>query len=63
LRITTEGRKAALDIRLVMPEVQRPAHSKVEALADKIAELYRRSQRDRGAQIVLCDLGIFRPAA
>ncbi len=58
LRITTEGRKAALDIRLVMPTAPRQAHSKVEAVADKIAEFYKQSQRQRGAQAVFADLGV-----
>jgi N12 class adenine-specific DNA methylase len=63
LRITSEGRKAALDIRLVMPNVPRPAHSKIEALADKVVEFYRQSQNDRGAQLVFCDLVNCRPVA
>lgn len=56
LKITSEGRKAALDIRLVLPGNLRPAHSKVEALADKLVELYHQSQAQRGVQLVFCDL-------
>jgi N12 class adenine-specific DNA methylase len=63
LRITTEGRKAALDIRLVMPDAPRPAYSKIDALADKVVEFYRFSQKDRGAQVVFCDLINCRPLA
>jgi N12 class adenine-specific DNA methylase len=58
LKITTEGRKAALDIRLVMPDAPRPAYSKIEAVADKIAEFYKQSQHLRGAQAVFSDLGV-----
>jgi N12 class adenine-specific DNA methylase len=58
LRITTEGRKAALDIRLVMPNAPRQPYSKVEAVADKVAEFYRQSQPDRGAQILFLDLSV-----
>ncbi len=58
LKITTEGRKAALDIRLVMPGAPRPAYSKIEAVADKIAEFYKQSQHLRGAQAVFSDLGV-----
>jgi hypothetical protein len=57
LKITTEGRKAALDIRLVMSNAPRQPFSKIEAVADKIAEFYRQSQNQRGAQILFCDLG------
>ncbi|MGH9767338.1 MAG: Eco57I restriction-modification methylase domain-containing protein [Blastocatellia bacterium] len=63
LRITTEGRKAALDIRLVMPDAPPPAYSKIDALADKVLEFYRLSQKDRGAQVVFCDLINCRPLA
>jgi N12 class adenine-specific DNA methylase len=58
LKITTEGRKAALDIRLVIPDAPRPAYSKIEAVADKIAEFYKQSQHLRGAQAVFSDLGV-----
>ena len=62
LKITTEGRKAALDIRLVMPNAPRQPFSKIEAVADNIAEFYRQSQNQRAAQILFCDLGTPRPA-
>jgi N12 class adenine-specific DNA methylase len=58
LKLTTDGRKAALDIRLVMPDAPRPVHSKVEAVADKIVEYYRQSQHLRGAQVVFSDCGV-----
>ncbi len=58
LRITTEGRKAALDIRLVMPDAPHQPYSKVEAVADKVAEFYRLSQRDRGTQLLFLDLSV-----
>ncbi len=58
LRIATEGRKAALDIHLVMPDVPRPAYSKVEAVADKVVEIYKQSQHLRAAQVIFSDLGV-----
>jgi hypothetical protein len=62
LRITTEGRKAALDIRLVMPDAPPQSCSKVEAVADKVAEFYRQSQTDCGAQLLFLDLAVPRRA-
>ncbi|MCI0664933.1 MAG: helicase, partial [Acidobacteria bacterium] len=62
LRITTEGRKAALDIRLVMPDAPRQPYSKVEAVADKVVEFYRQSKRERGAQLLFLDLSVPRRA-
>lgn len=56
LKVTSEGRKAALDIRLVMPSQPKPQHSKVEALADKLVEFYHASTAQRGVQLVFCDL-------
>lgn len=56
LKVTSEGRKAALDIRLVLPGQPKPAHSKVEALADKLTEFYHASDSQRGVQLVFCDL-------
>ena len=44
LKITSEGRKAALDIRLVLPGTPAPKQSKITALADKIVEFYHQSQ-------------------
>ena len=56
LKITSEGRKAALDMRLVNPGIARSQHSKTEAAADKIAEFYHESQAQRGVQLAFCDL-------
>jgi N12 class adenine-specific DNA methylase len=61
LKLTTEGRKAALDIRLVMPDAPRPTYSKVDAVADKIVEFYHQSQNLRGAQVVFSDLYSMKP--
>jgi len=56
LKVTSEGRKAALDIRLVLPGEPKPQHSKVEAIADKLVEFYHASKVQRGVQLVFCDL-------
>ena len=56
LKITSEGRKAALDMRLITPGIQPSQYSKVEAAADKIAEFYHESQAQRGVQLAFCDL-------
>jgi N12 class adenine-specific DNA methylase len=56
LRVTGDGRKAALDIRLVGPNAPRPAQSKVGALVDNIMKVYHETVRDRGVQLVFLDL-------
>lgn len=54
LKVTTDGRKAALDYRLIDPAAPAQPHSKVEAAADIIADIYR--NRPTCTQLVFCDL-------
>jgi len=56
LKVTSDGRKAALDIRLVKPDAPRPAQSKVMALVENIVRIYHETQRDRGVQLTFLDL-------
>jgi N12 class adenine-specific DNA methylase len=56
LKVTGDGRKAALDIRLVKSDSPRPARSKVMALVDNIEGLYREAQNTRGVQLVFLDV-------
>lgn len=58
LKITSEGRKAALDIRLVLPGTPAPAQSKITALADKIVEFYHQSRATKGVQLCFCDISV-----
>ena len=56
LKVTSDGRKAALDMRLVDPSLPEHPHCKVNALARQVAAVYHGSTRQRGAQLVFCDL-------
>lgn len=56
LKVTSDGRKAALDIRLVKPDAPRPAQSKVMAIVENIARLYYETQDRRGVQLCFIDL-------
>jgi len=56
LRIVGDGRKAALDIRLVVPKAPRPHVSKIGALVANVAQLYHTYTPLRGTQLVFCDL-------
>ncbi|HEX9001627.1 MAG TPA: SNF2-related protein, partial [Blastocatellia bacterium] len=56
LKVTGDGRKAALDIRLVKSDSPRPVQSKVMALVDNIEQLYREAQNTRGVQLVFLDV-------
>lgn len=56
LKITTDGRKAALDLRLVEAAATFSPCSKVARCAEKVAEIYRATQDKAGTQLVFCDL-------
>jgi N12 class adenine-specific DNA methylase len=56
LKITTEGRKAALDIRLVLPHVRDNPDSKTNKAVENIHEIWLESAPTRGAQLVFCDI-------
>jgi N12 class adenine-specific DNA methylase len=55
LRISSDGRHAALDMRLVGGA--RDAGNKLDLLAENLITRYRESAAWRGTQIVFCDLG------
>jgi len=56
LKITTEGRKAALDLRLVLPHVRDNPDSKTNKAVEKIHDTWQQSTPTKGAQLVFCDL-------
>jgi hypothetical protein len=56
LAITCDGRKAALDMRLIHPNMLRAEHTKTSVAAQRIAAIWRDTESDSGAQIVFCDL-------
>ena len=55
LKITTDGRKAALDIRLVVPDVPFNYQSKVARCGEAVARLYHETKDSRLTQLVFCD--------
>ncbi len=56
LKITSEGRKAALDMRLVFPGTKRRARCKIGELVTRVKLLYDTFDACKGTQIVFCDL-------
>lgn len=52
LKITTDGRRAALDIRLVDPKEQFTSQSKVFRCAENVFDIYLKTN---GTQLVFCD--------
>ena len=58
LAITTDGRKLALDARLVSGEVPEWDQSKTNALVERIMDTWRQTEEIRGTQLIFCDLGV-----
>ncbi len=55
LKITTDGRKAALDLRLVDAKASFPEEGKVAACATNVASLYFAYSKSKATQLVFCD--------
>ena len=58
LAITTDGRKLALDPRLLSAEAQDFPGSKVNALVENVAAIWQRTAATRGTQMIFCDMGV-----
>ncbi len=56
LKITPEGRKAALDLRLMKPAAPDEPQGKVNLAVEKIFNIWQESRPERSAQLVFCDL-------
>lgn len=56
LKITGDGRKAALDTRLVMPSTQDSPGGKVNLAVGNIVKTWKRWESDKGTQLVFLDL-------
>ena len=58
LAITTDGRKLALDARMLSPSAPDFPGSKVNALVDKVEAVWQRTAPTRGTQLIFCDMGV-----
>lgn len=58
LKITTDGRKAALDIRLISSTYPFTVASKVFQCADRVSMIYKDTLVNKSTQLVFCDTSI-----
>ena len=58
LKITIDGRKAALDLRLVQPMLFASASNKVRLCAASVLDLWREHAAQKSAQLIFCDLSV-----
>lgn len=56
LLVTTDGRKAALDLRLHTPDMHDHPDSKVNRALDVIERIWRETAHNRSTQLIFCDL-------
>ena len=55
LKLTTDGRKAALDMRLINSALGFTYQSKVARCAENVFDIYNQTNANRSTQIVFCD--------
>src|SRR5213078_3998925 len=55
---TTDGRKLALDARMLSPGAPDWAGSKVNAMVEHAVAIGKRTAETRGTQMIFCDMGV-----
>jgi N12 class adenine-specific DNA methylase len=58
LCVTSDGRKAALDMRCINPSLKDDPNSKVNVCASRVFEIWESTKEQRLTQLVFCDLGV-----
>jgi N12 class adenine-specific DNA methylase/SAM-dependent methyltransferase len=58
LAITTDGRKLALDARMLSASATDFPGSKINALVENVVSIWQRTAERRGTQMIFCDMGV-----
>jgi hypothetical protein len=58
LNITTDGRKLALDARMISNTAADFPDSKINKLVDNVRSVWERTSVTRGTQMIFCDMGV-----
>ena len=61
LRITNDGRKLALDQRLIDPNLPDDPNSKVNACVEQVFNIWQNTAENKSTQLVFCDLSTPKP--
>lgn len=56
LKVTVDGRKAALDLRLCMPNTAFTYDSKVYRCAENVFDIYMKTYLQKSTQLIFCDI-------
>lgn len=55
LKVTSDGRKCAIDQRLINPELPDNENSKVNACAARAYDIWKETTKDKSTQLIFCD--------
>ena len=58
LAITTDGRKLALDARMLSPDAPLAPGSKIDAMLDRTAGTWKQTAATKATQMIFCDMGV-----
>ncbi|MCE9567409.1 MAG: hypothetical protein K8U57_35865 [Planctomycetes bacterium] len=58
LAITTDGRKLALDARMLSPSAPDFPGSKINAMVENVVAIWKRTAPTKGTQMIFCDMGV-----
>ena len=58
LNITTDGRKLALDARMLSDIAPDFPESKINAAVENVVSIWQRTASNRGTQMIFCDMGV-----
>lgn len=58
LKVTHEARLLGLDARAINPEAENPPDSKVNLCIDKVMEIYKNTEEQKGVQAIFCDIAV-----
>ena len=56
LKITGDGKKIALDVRILNPDLPDYENSKVNTCVNKVFEIYKDTEKDKLTQLIFCDI-------
>ena len=57
LKLTTDGKKVGLDIRMINPYAKDEPNSKINLCINKVMEIYKETTSQNGVQMIFCDMG------
>jgi len=56
LKVTADGRKAALDMRCIYPDAEDYSDSKVNSCVRKVFDIYEETKAQKSTQMIFCDI-------